>query len=68
MVIFEIIAEACCSFLFYPAVEAVREGRPQETQRRNEARRKLVARRKRVKAEKITHQSFLLHHLLESDL
>jgi len=31
MVIFEIIAEACCSFLFYPAVEAVREGRPQET-------------------------------------
>ena len=25
MVIFEIIAEACCSFLFVPAVEAVRE-------------------------------------------
>ena len=25
MVVFEIIAEACCSFLFVPAVEAVRE-------------------------------------------
>ena len=25
MVAFEIIAEACCSFLFVPAVEAVRE-------------------------------------------
>ena len=25
MVIFELIAEACCSFLFVPAVEAVRE-------------------------------------------
>ena len=31
MVIFELIAEACCSFLFYPAVEAVREGKSQET-------------------------------------
>ena len=34
MVIFEIIAEACCSFFFYPAVEVVREelkGKPQET-------------------------------------
>ena len=34
MVIFEIIAEACCSFFLYPAVEAVREelkGKPQET-------------------------------------
>ena len=29
--IFELIAEACCSFLFYPAVEAVREGKSQET-------------------------------------
>ena len=31
MVIFELIAEACCSFLFVPAVEAVREGKSQET-------------------------------------
>ena len=34
MVIFEIIAEACCSFFSYPAVEVVREelkGKPQET-------------------------------------
>ena len=34
MVVFEIIAELCCSFLFYPAVESVREelkGQPQET-------------------------------------
>ena len=32
--IFELIAEACCSFLFYPAVESVREelkGKSQET-------------------------------------
>ena len=35
MVIFEIIAEACCSFFFYPAVEVVREelkGKPQEAE------------------------------------
>ena len=25
MVVFEIIAELCCSFLFYPAVEAARK-------------------------------------------
>ena len=34
MVVFEIIAELCCSFLFYPAVESVREelkGKSQET-------------------------------------
>ena len=34
MVVFEIIAELCCSFLFYPAVESVREelkGESQET-------------------------------------
>ena len=31
MVIFELIAEACCSFLFYPAVEAVREGKSPST-------------------------------------
>ena len=38
MVIFEIIAELCCSFLFYPAVESVRikrsslsKGKSQET-------------------------------------
>ena len=31
MVVFEIIAELCCSFLFVPAVEAVREGKSQET-------------------------------------
>ena len=31
MVVFEIIAELCCSFLFYPAVEAAREGKSQET-------------------------------------
>ena len=35
MVVFEIIAEACCSFLFYPAVEAVRKdlkGKPEESE------------------------------------
>ena len=35
MVIFEIIAEACCSFFFYPAVEVVRKelkGKPQEAE------------------------------------
>ena len=35
MVVFEIIAEACCSFLFYPAVEAVRKdlkGKPEEAE------------------------------------
>ena len=34
MVVFEVIAELCCSFLFYPAVESVREelkGQSQET-------------------------------------
>ena len=34
MVVFEIIAELCCSFLLYPAVESVREelkGESQET-------------------------------------
>ena len=34
MVIFEIIAELCCSFLLYPAVESAREelkGKSQET-------------------------------------
>ena len=31
MVIFELIAEACCSFLFYPAVKEVIEGKSQET-------------------------------------
>ena len=35
MVVFEIIAEACCSFLFVPAVEAVRKdlkGKPEEAE------------------------------------